>query len=293
MKKLSIALLLLAFASYSKAQDSTKKWQPSIGINFTTVPTINISGTDTSFQNTLSIAPTFSFRSQGGFGIAYSPVFVAGGSNPGIFMHTVTIGLEQYSKKNFDLVAEYSHFFFTGNISLPTTPISNEVILAAKYKRLWLRPVLSAGIGFGTNKEVSPSTGAYDIELAAGVSHSFNWDINNFSFNVSPSVLVNAGTNEYFSFLKLSKYISHSNNFNKIVKNPHASNRGRNSTPPTTTTTTTTQRISVNNIELNLESSMDIGSFSIRPSGSLFVPVTSSSNSGLGGYWELTMTYSF
>lgn len=293
MKKLSIALLLLAFASYSKAQDSTKKWQPSIGINFTTVPTINISGTDTSFKNTLSIAPTFSFRSQGGFGIAYSPVFVAGGSNPGIFMHTVTIGLEQYSKKNFDLVAEYSHFFFTGNSSLPTTPISNEVILAAKYKRLWLRPVLSAGIGFGTNKEVSPSTGAYDIELAAGVSHSFNWDINNFSFNVSPSVLVNAGTNEYFSFLKLSKYISHSNNFNKIVKNPHASNRGRNSTPPTTTTTTTTQRISVNNIELNLESSMDIGSFSIRPSGSLFVPVTSSSNSGLGGYWELTMTYSF
>ncbi len=291
MKKLSIALLLLAFASYSKAQDSTKKWQPSAGINFTTVPTINISGTDTSFQNTLSIAPTFSFRSQGGFGVAYSPVFVAGGSNPGIFMHIVTIGLEQYSKKNFDLVADYSHFFFTGNSSIPTTPISNEVILSAKYKRLWLRPVLSAGFGFGTNNGVSPSTGAYDIELAAGVSHSFDWEQNNFSFNVSPSVLVNAGTNEYFSFLKLSKYISHSKKFNKIVKNTHARNRGGGTS--TTQSTTTTQRVSVNNIELNLESSIDIGSFSIRPSGSLFVPVSSSSNSGLGGYWELTMTYSF
>jgi len=290
MKKLFIALLFLVFASYCIAQDSTKKWQPSIGINFTSVPTIHTSGTDTSFQNALSIAPLFGIRSHGGFGVVYSPVFVAGGPNPGIFMHIITIGLEQYSKENFDLVADYSHFFFTNNSSIPTTPINNEVILAATFKKLWIRPKLSAGLGFGTNNEVSPSTQAYDIELAAGISHSFEWELNNFSFNVSPSVLVNAGTNEYFSFLSLTKYISHSNNFNKYIKNPHARSGRGNSIPQTTTTT---QTISVNNIELNLESYIDNGTFSIRPAASLFVPVSSTTNSVVDGYWELTIAYHF
>ena len=292
MKKLSITLLFFVFGLYCSAQDSTKKWQPSAGVNFTSVPTINISGTDTSFNNALSIAPFIDFRSPGGFGIVYSPVFIAGGPHPGIYMHKITIGLEQYGKENFDLVADYSHFFFTGNSSIPTSPISNEVIFGATYKKLWLMPKLSAGFGFGTNKEVSPATEAYDIELAAGISHSFDWELNNFSFNVIPSLLANAGTNEYFSFLSLSKYISHSRKFNKIVKNSHARNRGGNTITPTQTSNTA-QSISVNNIELNLESSIDNGSFSIRPAFSVFVPVSSTANSGLDGYWELTATYSF
>lgn len=272
------------------AQDSTKKWQPSLGINFTSIPTINISGTDTSFKNALSIAPFFSIRSQGGFGVDYSPVIVAGGPHPGLFMHKITIGLEQYSKENFDLVADYSHFFFTGNSSIPMTPISNEVIFAATYKKLLLRPKLSAGFGFGTNNEVSPSANVYDIEFAAAISHSFGWELNDFSFNVTPSILVNAGTNEYFSFLSLSKYISHTNKFNRYVKKPYSKNKRGNSTTPTTKTT---QPISVNNIELNLESSIDIGSFNIRPAASFFVPVSSTTNSGLDGYWELAVTYNF
>jgi hypothetical protein len=284
MKKLAIALLFLVFASYCIAQDSTQKWKPSVGINFTSVPTTHISGTDTSFQNALSVGPFFSIRSHGGFGVVYSPVFVAGGSKSGIFMHIITIGLEQYDRENFDLVAEYSHFFFTNNKSIPWSPISNEVILAATYKKFWIRPKISAGFGFGTNNEVSPSTQAYDIELAAGISHSFEWELNHLNFNVTPSVLVNAGTNEYFSFLSLNRYISHSKKFSKYIKNPRGKSGGGNSLP---------QIISVNNLELNLESSLDKGSFSIRPAASLFVPISSTSNSGLDGYWELALTYNF
>ena len=285
MKTFFISLLFLVIASNCNAQDSTKKWQPSIGINFTSVPTIHISGIDTSIQNNLSIAPTFSIRSQGGFGIIYSPVYVSGGSKPGIFMHTATIGLEQYDQENFDLVADYSHFFFTGNSSIPTTPITNEVILGARYKKLWLMPKLSAGVGFGTNRNVSSSKQVYDIELAAGLSHSFDWDQNDFSFDITPSILMNAGTNSYFSFLKLSKYISHSKNFNKKVKNPNAGSGNA--------VTKIKQKISMNNLELNLESDIEYGSLSIRPTASLFVPVTSKANARLDGYWELTVEYSF
>lgn len=276
-------------------QDGSKKWQPSVELNFSSVPVFHVSGTDTSLQNAISFAPYFDVRSPGGFGISYSPYFVTGGSHPGIFMHLVTIGLEQYGKKDYELIADYNHFFFTDNPGIPTTPITNEIILGATYKKLWLSPKFSAGIGFGTNKETSPSTSAYDIELAGGVSHYFDWKGgNDFSFNVTPSILLNAGTNEYFSFLKLSKYISHSNNYKNIVKNPHASNKGRGNSGRTTTTTstsgTTSQTISVNNIEINLESTVEHGSFSIRPAASLYLPVSSSA---LGGYWELNLSYYF
>jgi hypothetical protein len=295
MKNLLVTLLFLASYYYSISQDNSKRWQPSVEMNFSTVPFFHASGTDTTLQNAISIAPFFSFRSPAGFGINYSPYFVAGGAHPGIFMHLVTIGLEQYGKKDYELVADYNHFFFTDNSSIPSTPITNEIILGATYKKLWLSPKFSAGIGFGTNKETSHSTSAYDIELTGGISHYFDWKgQNDFSFNVTPSVLLNAGTNEYFSFLKLSKYISHSNNYKSIVKNPHASNKGRGNSGRTTTTTTTTanstQSISVNNIEINLESTVEHGSVSVRPAASVYVPVSSSK---LSGYWELNFSYYF
>jgi len=286
MKNIFIALLILMISLTGVAQDSTNKWQLTAGINFTSVPTIIISGTDTTYQGNLSVSPSLDFRSKGGFGFIYAPQFVAGGTHPGIFMHKITIGLEQYDKPNFDIVADYSHFFFTGNSSIPATPISNEIIFGSTYKKWWFRPKLSAGLGFGTNKSVSPSTMAYDIELAAGVSHSFEWDFKTLNFNLSPSIMANAGTNEYFSFLGLSKYISHSKRFSKIIKNSHAKNSR-------VATSNSVQRISVNNIELNMESSLEKGSFTLRPSGSVFLPVSSASGSGIDGYWELTLTYGF
>lgn len=283
---------------FSIGQQESKGWQASAEVNLSALPTLRFSGTDTSTQQVLSVAPSFSFRSPGGFGIIYSPHFVAAGSEPGIFMHVVTIGLEQYNKKDYQLVADYNHFFFTGNNSVPTTPITNEVIVEGIYKKLWLSPKVLAGIGFGMNNEISPSKLASDIELTGGICHYFDWQQgNDFSFNVTPSILLNAGTNEYFSFLKLSKYITHNNNYKKIVKNTHASNgRGRGNSNTTTTTVSTTtsenvsQRVSVNNVELNVESTVEHGAFSIRPAASLYLPVSSHA---LSGYWELNLGYYF
>jgi len=288
-------MFLVAFYS-GKCQDSRKKWDASAELNFSTVPSIHFSGSDTTSKNALFIAPSFSIRSEGGLGIIYSPYFITSGSRPGIFMHQVTVGLEQYGKKNYVLVADYSHFFFTGNNSIPTTPITNEIILSGTYKKLWLSPRFSTGIGFGTNKETSNPTSAYDIELAGGITHYFDWkNENDFSFNVTPSVLLNAGTNEYFSFLKLSKYISASNNYKNFIKNPHATNKGRGNAGRTATTTTTSptpvaQTISINNIEVNLESTIEHGSFSIRPAASVYLPLSSTE---ISGYWELNLSYYF
>jgi hypothetical protein len=273
----------------SEAQDTIKKWNYAIGINFTGVPVIQTSGTDTTFQNSLSIAPAFSIRNHSGIGIIYSPAFVTGGANSGIYMHKITTGFEQYDKKKFDLVAEYSHFFFTNNTAIPSTPISNEIELAGTYKPSVIRPRLNADIGFGIDKTTLHSTTVYDIAIAAGISHSFVWKAGNAAINATPSLLLNAGTNEYFSFLKVSKYISNSKKFNTVIQNSHAKNNRGNGNNQTNTTSK--QQLSINYLELNLESALESGSFSLRPAGSLFFPT--SSGLSIDGYWELTLTYEF
>ena len=290
MKKLIIAIVFIISTWQGKAQDTIQKWNYSIGANFTSVPIIQTSGSDTTYQNSLSIAPAFSIRNRSGIGIIYSPAFVTGGPNSGIYMHKITAGFEQYDKKKFDLVAEYSHFFFTNNTNIPSTPITNEISLGGTYKPSVIRPKLYADIGFGTNKTSSSASTAYDIAFSAGMSHSFGWKAGDVALNATPSLLLNAGTNEYFSFLKVSKYISHSKSFNKVISNSHSRNR-RNIINQTTSTETSKQQLSINYIELNLESSLETGSFSLRPAGSLFFPT--SSGLSVDGYWELTLTYEF
>ncbi|HET7116074.1 MAG TPA: hypothetical protein VFI29_06265 [Hanamia sp.] len=288
MRNIFGSLLILVFSVHGNAQDNEKKWQPYAELNFTSIPTINISGTDTLFQNTLSITPSIGIRNQNGFGIVYAPSFIASGQNSGIFMHTFTVGIEQYDKKKFDFIADFNHFFFTGNNSISYTPISNEIILGATYKKLWLMPKLYTSFGFGTNKEGSPSATAYDIYFAAGAGHTFSCENKNFSFDITPSLMLNAGTNEYFSFLGLSKYIWHNKKFTKIVKNYH----GRNNRGDPNNQQNPTQQFSLSNLELNLESEFEMGSFALRPSGSLFFPI-SSTGTGIDGYWECTIAYNF
>jgi hypothetical protein len=63
-------------------------------------------------------------------------------------MHEVTVGFDQYDKERFDFFAEYSHFFFTNNNIIPGTPITNELFSAITYKKSWIRPMFSIGLGF-------------------------------------------------------------------------------------------------------------------------------------------------
>ncbi|MFZ5976291.1 MAG: hypothetical protein EO766_10715 [Hydrotalea sp. AMD] len=319
MKKL---LLLFSFVNFfsigysqSNASDSSgSKWHPSVGINLEPVPVYDISGADTSFVNSFSIAPYFSYRNDNGIGIMYSPKFVMGGATPGIYVHVITAGIEQYGKKVWDYVLDYSHYFFTGNTSIPYTPLNNEIYSSLTYKKSWIRPFIQAGVGFGKDTENVSSTSAYDVGATIGISHAFSWDKNNASYLISPSVTLNAGTNQYFSLLNITKYIGRSTKFTQIVKNSvaaaaatrsaTANRRGRNTggSSPTgggTTTTTTTssfipaESFNLNNIGLGIESEIDLGSFGIRPTANVYLPVSSFVGIGAISYWQLSFEYNF
>ncbi len=312
MKK-SILTLFLALPGFCAfAQDSTAStWQPTIGVSFEPVPVYNISGTDTGFINSLAISPIFTIRHKSGWGISYSPHILTGGPKPGIFMHSVTAGLEQYNKEKFDVTAEYSHYFFTNTDNgVPYSPLTNEIYAGLTYKEWWLRPRLTADIGFGTDTtQGASSTSAHDIGVAAGFSHDFSWEADPVNFDLVPSLLLNGGTNQYFSFLASNKYIGHSKKFFHYLKSGsvvthgsggkvttsggHGNSHSGSGGTTTTTTTTANEAFSFSNIELNLEVSAEIGSFTVRPTASLFFPIGSSAGEGLSGYWSVVAEYNF
>jgi hypothetical protein len=272
--KITIAVILFLSLQSAFGQDSTKKWQPLVGLTFTTLPAATVSGHDTIYKSSLSVSPFIELRNKkSGFGFSYSPSFVLGGIDPGIYVHTVTIGIEQYEKPKFDLVADYMHYFFTNNQSSPVSILNNEVYTYLCYKKGLLQPSFSADLGFAISSGKKSSSFLYDAAFSAGVGHAFEWELSNFTIDAKPSLLLNAGTDNYFSFMKGSHYISRQKNFKKYLKNSSGFN------------------LTVNNIELNLESSLEKGPWSIRPSFSIFIPV--SGVTGIDGYGQLSISYKF
>ena len=284
MKNCLSSVLFLLLVSFAFAQDKTKSGTTSISLNFSGVPVVNISGSDTSYQNALSISPSVGLRTKSGWGIGYSPSLVVSGHNPGIYMHALSAGYEQSGKKSFDLAFNYTHYFFTNKTNIPYTPINNEADLSFAFTKTWLKPSFAASIGFGKD---SADVSAHDIGLAAGLGHDLSWEDNGiFSLiEITPSILLNAGTNGFFSFLNVSKYISHSHNFARYVKKG-GKRKGNNNTA-------TDASLELSNLELNLETNFEIGSFSIHPSGSIFFPVSAGTDNALYGCAEISLQYHF
>lgn len=301
MKKniLFVFLLILTFFK-SYAQDSSKvsKFHFIVGLNFTTVPTLNVSGVDTTFNNSLSASPVFTV-SYNGFSAIYSPKFVMGGSNSGIYMHAISAEYAQYDKPKVDFDLEYTYMFFTGNSSVPYTPLNNEVYSAITFKKAWIRSEFAAGLGFGSTKATSTNTAgsAYDFGLSAGIGHSFEWNNSIASYNLIPSILVNGGTNQYFSYLKISRYISSNKKFGNFTKKGLGANRGNGQNKGGSTTSTSTslsgESFNISNVEVNLEASAEMGSFTARPTVSMYLPVGTAAGSGITAFWQIALQYEF
>lgn len=288
MKKTISILLFIAVSFKCAAQDSTKTFYFSAGVGFTSVPTVAITGIDTSYNNSLSIAPVIDVRNSTGLGISYSPKFVAGGPSAGIYVHEVTAGLERYNKELFDVVADYSHYFFTENKSIPSTPITNELYFSGTYKKPWVMPTLTLGYGFGTLKNAQGSSTVNDVNLSAGISHIFQKELSDdASLSLIPALKVNAGTNEYFSLLRSSKYISANKNYRNLVKKKKG-----NGNVVVATTPVTKKSFSINNAEAELQGSFDKGSFNLRPGVNMIFPFSTSDNS-VSFLWQIDLRYYF
>jgi hypothetical protein len=279
MKAYAAAVLFTLSSICSFAQNKDQKGTSAAGLKFSSVPVVSILGEDTSYQNALSISPFLVLRSKKGWGISYSPSMITSGQRTGLYMHSLSGGYERYGDKSFDLAFNYTHHFFTNKTSVPYTSLNNEIYFSLAYSKTWLKPSLSASIGFGRD---SNSLSSHDIGLATGVSHDMSWDdVGLFSsIDVSPSVMLNAGTNGSFSFLQTSAYLSHNRHFVKYVKK-----HGRGGS--------TKAGFDLSNVELTIEASLEIGAFSLHPTGAIVFPLHSGSDQNVFGYGELSFQYAF
>ena len=288
--KNTFLLIMMTFLSIIVfAQEEQARWTPTIGLQSDIVPIYNIVGADTSYSNAFSIAPSFSIRNAAGWGITYSPKLLPGTSGPFIFMHAVTVGVEQYDKKIIDYSLNYNHYFFTGNRSVPYSPLNNEISGSLAWKTMWIHPVIEAGVGFGKDTSSGKNSYVDDIAVVLGAGHSFKlYKDSSIDVTVSPALLLNSGTNDYFSFLTITKYIGHGQNSLKFLKNGHENKSGGNGK-----NNASGSSFAVSNIEARLETSVELGNWALRPDASLYFPVGKYSGTRVYGYWQVTLTYSF
>jgi len=291
------------------AQDKAMQLQPMVALRIDPVAVNSISGADTVFAGSVSFAPLFSIRHKSGLGLTYSPKFIFGGIKPGLYVHEITAGVEQYDKDIFDYALNYCHYFFTNNPAIPFTPLNHEIYGSVNYKKTWLNPLVSIGIGFGNDiSERGVSSMVYDLGASAGVGHSFKWENAVTSGYVRPMLLANGGTNQYFSLLNITKYIGRNKKFNQLINNhinPSANanaGRGRgngNSTTNSGSNTSTSgivtdkEKFALNNIESGIEASIEMANFSFRPTINAYFPIGASAGTDIAGYWQLIIEYRF
>jgi len=285
---LTVCFYLFFLALHAQAQSQDSKIQA--GIQLSTTPNLAITNTDTVYSNSLSLAPFIRFFDKG-FSLKYAPYLISGGTAPGVYMHTVTAGYEQYDKEILNLDLSYTHFFFTQNPSIPYTPLNNEFFGLVGFKNLWLAPVVSANLGFGKDETGQEQAG---FNAAAGFNHSFSSTGQHLfsSIEVDPSILINGSSNAFYSFLTSSKYISHNKNYGSYIK---SNGRGRRAAGGTTTgTVTTTEAVNqfvLNNVELNVYSDFMAHHLEIIPVASLYFPLEKTLP--VSGYWEVKLAYDF
>ncbi len=285
MKRVILISCLFLTPVYLLAQDSASgKWSLTAGTEINSVATIDPKVVD-SEGSSLSIAPYLKIMLHPGLGISAKTFFVTGGPHPGYYM-TALSPFFSADNDRIGLDTAYTHFFLKHNEAIPYSPITNEVYMAFSYKSRSISPRVGFDYGFGTDTSDKSSKGAHDINIFAGLGHSFEWDLGeNASLNFSPNLLLNMGTNRYFSFLRSVKYITHNKNFNKLVRGKNSGNGGGNNQ-----SSNSLPNIGISNLEANLDFDFSLGNFSIEPEGSLFIPFKGD-DQNIYGYWQISICY--
>ena len=291
MKK--IIFILSSFISlYSSAQEKIPEFSSQAGITFNTTAAYRISGTDTSLQNALVLAPYFRLLHKSGLGLNYSFNTLASGTGKKLFLHTLSASYQEYEKPvNVNL--SVSHFFFNNNPAVPYSPITNELYGYVAYKKPWLAPAAALSLGFGQDENNKATS---TLNTALGVTHDFSFSNKTVETDITPSIFINGGKNEVYSFLKTNKYIRQNTGSNGYLNRRGRGRRNGNSgngnpTPTPITTQTVTNKFTFNNVELNLYSSFTLGHVEIVPDVSIFAPLNT--DNAFSSYLQLKLGYNF
>jgi hypothetical protein len=303
MKRRLTLILLLAGTIHANAQEENSKNVTGQnkgysllygGIETSTITSIN---TDTKDSNSvgLYLSPYIDYCHKSGFGVKVKSYALAGGSNPGFYLTSMSPYFAMYNGKVLPYIS-YSRYIQHDNLSVPYSPIQNELYAHLRIKTKYIEPWAGIDIGFG-NDEQNNNASVSDFNAFAGVAHLFkkeNIGVNkNNAFAMRPSLQLNAGTDRYYKFLRTSGYISKNTKAGRIGygRGRENNNQGGSSTTGTSTYTISEENdFTISNLEANLYVMYFFGKFSIEPSGSLYFPLRGDDRTPYG-YWQINLNY--
>ena len=151
--------------------------------------------------------------------------------------------------------------------------------------------MLTVNAGWGQDTLANP---AFDMNVLTGIAHDFNWGFSdNSSLSLLPAIILNAGTNNYFSMLKGSPYIASSKNYNAVIRTQNKG-RGRSNTGTGTNnvaSTTAKNSFGLSQLEGNLYIYYTIGKITLEPDASIFFPLRS--GEVISSYFQLIANFNF
>jgi len=264
------------------------------GIETSTTSSIN---TDTKDSNTvgLYLAPYIDYYHKSGFGVRVKSYALAGGSNPGFYLTSMSPYFARYSGKVLPYIS-YSRYILHDNPSVPYTPIQNELYAHLRIKTKYIEPWAGIDIGFGKDEQ-NNNESVSDVNAFAGVGYLFIKEHvgvkKNNAFAMRPGLQINAGTDRYYKFLRTSGYISQNTKAGRIGygRGRKNNNQGSGAIPATDTYTISEENdFGISNLEANVYVMYFFGDFSIEPSGSLYFPLRGEDRTPYG-YWQIQLNY--
>ena len=286
MKFFTLLLAVQLGASlFVSGQDKASASYFRVGFQSSMVPVTDFTATD-SLKLQLFIAPQLSYIHKSGLEIIARTYFLIGH----VFGNFLTIVSPGYEKNNDKLYTElsYTHFFYRSNTGIPYSPIKNEFYGNIRLKKKILQPLLTLNAGWGKD---SAAASVFDLNILAGIAHEFSWEINATSdISLLPAIILNAGTNSYFSLLRGSPYVGSSKNYNAVI---HSQNNGRgrgnSGSGSTGSSAATANSFAFSQLEGNLYIYYSIGKITIEPDASFFIPLRSGNR--VTGYFQVTANF--
>jgi hypothetical protein len=298
-----VLILLLVNTIQAKAQEENSKKIIGkdtsysffyAGIETSTTSYINTNTKDSSGTNVF-IAPYIDYNHKSGLGLRVKSHAFAGGSNPGIYLTTISSYFAKYNGKLLPYIS-YTRYIQHNNPSVPYSPIQNEMYAHLKLKTKYIDPMAGIDIGFGNDKEFNDEP-VSDVNMFVGLSHLYVKENigagKNNAFGIRPGLQLNAGTDRYFKYLRTSNYISQNTKANRIGNGRGNSTSASGTPVPTNTNTytiSTENDFNLSNVEANLYVIYFSGKFSIEPSGSLYFPLRGDDKTPYG-YWQINLNY--
>jgi len=168
----------------------------------------------------LTYSPTLGYYHKSGFGFTFTGYIVNDESNLNFYQYSFTPSFDYLKNKDFSTGFSYTRFLTKDSLPFYTSPLQNELYAYFSYRKLWMRPTVSASYGWGSRSDytereeliqslrlrprgftfINTTESVSDFSLSASVRHDFYW-LDVFTYNdhirFTPQLVFTSGTQKF------------------------------------------------------------------------------------------------